>query len=55
MTRHNSPQESPDNFARHVRVDQCDGVVQIGLLKYTIMIKNLYPKSTEILVLSGKK
>ena len=76
MTRHNSPQESPDNFARHVRIDQCDSdninnnnnfylsTLQIKantadravqILKYIILIKNLYLKDTEILVLSRKK
>ena len=64
MTRHYSPQESPDNFARQVRIlininnnnnfyltlfkfktNTADRVAQI--LKYIIMIKNLYLQGTE--------
>lgn len=71
MTRHYSPQESPDNFARQVRIDQhqqqqqllfdtvqiytntTDRVAQI--LKYIIMIKNLYLQGTEGVELYGRE
>ena len=38
MTRHYSPQESPDNFARQVRIDQHQQQQQQQLLFDTVQI-----------------
>lgn len=62
MTRHYSPQESPDNFARQqqllfdtvqIYTNTTDRVAQI--LKYIIMIKNLYLQGTEGVELYGRE